>query len=241
MPPRSSIALQQPSSQTFTCSPPAASGSGGVQRPKAAPPIGGTSSVLLRACKTAEHLAECALADDRRKVFETIGCLPTDLAASVTLIHRSVTPRIDERMKAIRLAVETGKLNRTALETAELYRLLHRELAGTSFEVPLRVYLLNYVGLKLVALSREAPCDWTAIAAAASDASMHCERLDASLREASLLVMVDHASRQLSDGLRAMRSGQVGSAGLRFHAIARVLERHLSARNGHGHTVGKKH
>jgi hypothetical protein len=176
---------------------------------------------LQVAADLAEAMSEAGLDGERDPIPLTLGALQEQLRHIRTLVRPLVHTRIMSRFREAQKAYGSNRHPEMALAFAELYRLLIREIPSDRRITPLRVSLLAYVSMKLVAFARHQTPNWVAIHGAIGEASIYTIQLSQDR------LVTDEADRSLSrvlalllTAMRERNADGVGQAARRLHVAA---------------------
>ncbi len=110
-----------------------------------------------------ENLIEVALEGDADGVAVASEAVKGAAREVAPLLRQGVAAQIAIRLLEILAATRRDDLVALTFATLELYRLAARQLSSVGGSSIKPVLLLNYAGLKLIALSRLVPLDWVAV------------------------------------------------------------------------------
>lgn len=187
------------------------------------------SGQMLRLCAIVDELATCALSRADTRINALAEAAQSELWDCAPLIHTCAHARAFARMREITIGARRRDLDRVGLAAAELYRILQREIPLSARTTPLRVSLLNYAGLKLMALTRRQPLDWLAIEGAAAEVDISWSRLHHAIEHTRMGGVTERAVELLAEGVLSRTPDHVGSAARRLHLVAHALAERAGA------------
>ena len=136
------------------------------------------------------------------------------------LVRPDIAARLSRQAREVRIALGRRKLAGAALAAAEIYRLAVREIPWDAREVPLRVCLLNYAALKLMALSRNAALDWNEIFGAIGEAVVSAARLERLAPGRGLSGIAEDINALLTEAARTLEPWRIEEAARDIHVMA---------------------
>jgi hypothetical protein len=136
------------------------------------------------------------------------------------LLRHITYSRMMTRFREALVASRRGEHATAARAAADLYRLVIRESPVGAEELLPRTRLLNYTGLKLVALSRQSAPNWDALQGASGEAIIHALFLQRRHQAAGIDEALSRILAALSKAIRHRDLANVEEAGRRLQVIA---------------------
>jgi hypothetical protein len=167
----------------------------------------------------AERLAEYALNLDRDNAAKIVQTLGGHLAEAKALLRPATAARMTARMRQAINSDRRGDLTSLSLAAIELHRLAIREIPLDARRTPIRINLLGYVGLKLMAFAQQVPTNWTAVHSAVGEASIYTHHLGSSVDGLCVDALLQTVSA-LTKALETRERQEVERAARRLYIIA---------------------
>jgi hypothetical protein len=123
-----------------------------------------TCGMIDAAISSTEDFAEVATGTDRAAIQQALAAIRKNFALVQSSVDATVRAQLQERLRTVTSATQSGQMSRASVAALDIYRLL---IGAFEQRLPTSrpVAMLDYAGFRLIALTTAKPVDWQTIAA----------------------------------------------------------------------------